>query len=163
DGEAMPAPPGYPDVMPVVLDLVRQGPGTTRNLIAPAKGQAGAVWAYSERAELAPYAAPARPYAQRGKPPPAPTPAAGIAVRHVVVTLARGEEATMRAWCLRGSAFLRYMFEGTESVAALSVACGCATPAALRNPADADAACRAGFAALGGGTLTTPTSGDACA
>jgi hypothetical protein len=162
EGEAMPTPPGYPDAMPVVLDVVRQR-GKTRNLINFADGEAGAIWTYSERAELSRYAsvpaAAARPYAPQGSrplPPPRPAPS-GIPVRHVVVTLAPGEEARIEGWCLPGSAFLRFIFEGTESVAALSVACGCVTPAALRSPPEADAACRAGFAALGGGTLPAPS------
>jgi hypothetical protein len=65
----------------------------------------------------------------------------------VIVTLAPGEEATIRAWCLPTLAFLKHMYEGTEAAAAFAVSCGCLSLAALKDDAAVDGACRAGFAA----------------
>ncbi|HYD69915.1 hypothetical protein [Azospirillum sp.] len=133
--ENTPKPPQYPHVIPVVLDVVRQSNGP-RALIAFADGKRNKVWAYSDKASLDPLHAGAG--------------GAAPAVRHVIVQLQPGEEATIRAWCIPSPVFLQFMFEGTESAAALAVACGCGAGGIPPDPAAVNRACQAGMAALCG-------------
>lgn len=132
--------PRYPDALPLVLDVKPAKPG--QPLLGWAQGKAEGIWSYGADEDLKPEA--------RGS----------VAVRHVVVALAPGEEATIRVWCLPGKSFLRYAFEPIESIAALCVACGCVAP--TTNPLTLDAACRDGFVNLAGDGLELGASGAAC-
>ncbi|WP_316166834.1 MULTISPECIES: hypothetical protein [unclassified Bradyrhizobium] len=157
DDRGMPKPTGYPDVLPVLLDVVA-APTTQRELVRLAEG----ISVYEDKKLLAPHQGAAKNL-KKGHAKPKEDDNA-ILVRQVIVALAPGEEATIRTWCLPSLGFLKYMFEGTESAAALCVACGCVSPSALKDAAEANSACRAGFAALGAGKLAAAVDAkDACA
>src|SRR5262249_49837589 len=111
-------------------------------LLSWAQGKKGAVWSYGPDEDLKPEAS------------------GSIAVHHVVVALAPGEEATIKVWCLPSKVFLQYAFEPIESIAALCIACGCVTPTV--DPSTVDAACRDGFASLAGDGLDLGPPGAAC-
>ena len=140
-----PTPPGYPNVLPVVLDVKplegARKPGDTRRFIRFANDQPDGVRLYSDKAELDPS-------------PNGPVSGSSIAVRHVIVSLAPGEEASIKVWCLPGTTFLEHMFEATESVAALCTTCGCTLPERLTSEVEANEACRTGFQSLTGQTLS---------
>lgn len=142
DEEAKPTPTGYPDVIPVVLDVVHR-----KNSLPELLKVASGLRSYSNLRELTLYKASLE------KNPK------DIVVRHVTVALAPGEEATIRTWCLPSEFFLKYMFEGTESAAALCVACGCVSPSGLTKAAEVDAACRTGFDLLTGGQQLSSGNG----
>uniref|UniRef100_Q07JF1 Uncharacterized protein n=1 Tax=Rhodopseudomonas palustris (strain BisA53) TaxID=316055 RepID=Q07JF1_RHOP5 len=132
--------PSYPDALPLVLDVKAARNG--QPLLGWAQGRTGGVWSYGADENLKPEAS------------------GSVAVHHVVVSLAPGEEATIRAWCLPGKLFLQYGFEPIESIAALCVACGCVSP--TTDPSTLDAACRDGFASLAGDGIELGTPGAAC-
>ncbi|RZM99580.1 hypothetical protein CWO91_35515 [Bradyrhizobium genosp. SA-3] len=93
-----PAPPDYPDAIPVVLDLVR-GDGK------------GELIKFNGKSDY-------------GKIPNTPPSGRPIAVAHVTVTLAPGEEARIRCWCVPSAIFLTHMWGANESLVALAVARG---------------------------------------
>ncbi|WP_426418097.1 hypothetical protein [Bradyrhizobium genosp. A] len=138
-----PVPAGYPDALPVVLDVVR-GVSGSEPLIEFGTGGENGNATYSGLSGLA---------------VPSPASPAPIQVRHVIITLAPGEEATVRAWCLPTLTFIKHMYEGTEAVAAFAVSCGCLSLAALKDDAAVDEACRAGFAAMCGQNLPADPPG----
>lgn len=95
-----PVPEDYPDSIPVVLDVVRG---------ALNKPLAIKVQTRRDYAGL-----PNTPAdAVQGKP---------IQVTHVTVTLAPGDEAVIRTWCVPNETFLAYMWGLSESLAALAIA-----------------------------------------
>ncbi|WP_456822988.1 hypothetical protein [Bradyrhizobium sp. USDA 4502] len=132
--------PRYPDALPLVLDVKPAKSG--QPLLGWAQGRTGGVWSYGADENLKPEAS------------------GSVAVHHVVVALAPGEEATIRVWCLPGELFLQYAFEPIESIAALCVACGCVKP--TTDPSTLDAACRDGFASLAGDSIELGAPGAAC-
>jgi hypothetical protein len=95
-----PTPAGYPDIRPIVLDLVR-GDAKTQRITTKSNVEC------------------------RGLPhTPAGTPAFSLRVEHVTVALAAGETARIRYWCVPSETFLTYMWAGTESLIALAVSIG---------------------------------------
>lgn len=145
-------PAGYPDAMPVVLDTIAGAGVASESLIEFAGGRRDTLWSYGDDYDLRPLSATESAKVASG------------AVRHVRITLAPGETATIQLWCLPRDVFLKHIFEGTESVAALSVACGCVSPSAMLDPASVDDACRRGFETLSGSPLpvTADAGSDAC-
>lgn len=132
-----PVPAGYPDAMPIVLDVIR-GNLDSGPLISFGSGGENGTADYRSLA-----------YTPKGAFSETPSKqSVAIPVRHVVVRLVPGEEATIRAWCLPNLSFLNHMFEGTEAIAALSVACGCVSASALVSQQAVDDACVAGMKAL---------------
>ncbi|MCC8944250.1 hypothetical protein H8A97_03810, partial [Bradyrhizobium sp. Arg62] len=132
--------PRYPDALPLVLDVKPAKSG--QPLLGWAQGRTGGVWSYGADENLKPESS------------------GSVAVHHVVVALAPGEEATIRVWCLPGKLFLQYAFEPIESIAALCVACGCVKP--TTDPSILDAACRDGFASLAGDGIELGAPGAPC-
>ena len=142
-----PYPRGYPDAMPVVLDVRRAAKG--QPLIAFGDGGDNGKANYFKLSDTPREVADA-PDVRLATP---------VDVRHVIVRLAPGEEATIRVWCLPRLLFLEHMFEGTEAAAALAVACGCLSAAALKDQKAIDEACQAGFKALCGAALPAVAPG----
>jgi hypothetical protein len=95
-----PAPPDYPDAVPVVLDLVRGSPN--KNWVK-----------FNGKFNY-------------GQIPPTPPPGRSIRAAHVTVTLAPGEEARIRCWCAPTAIFLTHMWAAHESLMVLAVARGVA-------------------------------------
>ncbi|MBV8754571.1 MAG: hypothetical protein JO328_17055 [Hyphomicrobiales bacterium] len=93
-----PVPAGYPDAMPVVLDILR-GDGKHRSVAVSPKVS---------------YAGLPRTSVAAAKDP-------SITVTHVTVTLAVGDQATISCWCVPSETFLCYMWAPTETLAALAI------------------------------------------
>jgi hypothetical protein len=132
-----PVPKGYPDALPVVLDILRAS-SDSDPLIAFGSGGVDGKADYGTLDHT-----PKEAFSGGASKPAQPIP-----VRHVVVRLAEGEQAAIRAWCLPSLSFLEHMFEGTEAVAALAVACGCLSANALGDQQAIDDACSAGLKLL---------------
>lgn len=119
------AHPDYPDALPVVLDVVRGK--DTDNLIK-----------INTRIDY-------------GDVPHTPRTGRTIPTAHVTVTLARGEEAQIRCWCVPTLAFLTHVWAGTAAMAALAVVKGSGKkandPSILAVP-DVEQAFKAGITAL---------------
>lgn len=92
------APKDYPNAVPVVLDVVR-GTGADTVISDPLKMNYRDV-------------------------PNTPSPAPRISVAYVKVTLAPGDEANIRTWCVPSVTFLRHMWAQIDPIAALAVARG---------------------------------------
>ncbi|MEY9607015.1 hypothetical protein ABIF74_011768 [Bradyrhizobium japonicum] len=96
--QKVPAPEDYPDALPVVLDVVR--------------GQSTDVTV--------------KPKINYSQTPHTPPSGQTIAVAHVTVTLAPGEEARILCWCVPSETFLEYMWAGTPPIQILAFAHGLA-------------------------------------
>jgi hypothetical protein len=135
---------GYPDVVPIVIDLLQAAPPVPASPLGWRGGEAAraALWLFD----------PSQPDPSRmpreGQPRPA-----GIAVRWVEVRLLPGEDLELSIWCAP-SPRMTAIFDATEAAAALLTQHGfaCAAPGAPAGM-DADAAARAGFMAMAGCSL----------
>jgi hypothetical protein len=95
-----PVPEDYPDSIPVVLDVVRGALNKPLSIKVQTR----------------------RDYAGLPNTPENAVKGPGILVTHVTVTLAPGDEADIRTWCVPNETFLAYMWGVSESLAALAIA-----------------------------------------
>lgn len=131
------APPDYPDAVPVVLDVMRGN--STENLIK------------------------VNPRVDYGNIPHTPPPGRTISAAHVTVTLAPGEQASIRCWCVPTVTFLTHIWAGTATLAAMAVVNGSKTTddKKVMSVKDVTQAFKAGVKPLTSLSISDKSSGEA--